>query len=122
VTLTETRPGYWQLAGELTFATATDAWLPLLDCLNQPTVQVDVSTLERVDSAGLATLVAWLAEAGRQQRSVQVVGASAQLLQLARVGGVDGILPLHWQAGGADATATSASVRGISPVTSITPA
>jgi phospholipid transport system transporter-binding protein len=122
VTLTETRPGYWLLAGELTFATATDAWLPMLDCLNQPTVQLDVSALSRVDSAGLATLVAWLAEAGRQQRTVQVLGASAQLLQLARVGGVDGILPLHWQADSPERATNMDAVDSRIPFTGTTPA
>lgn len=122
MTLTETRPGYWLLAGELTFATATDAWLPMLDCLNQPTVQLDVSALSRVDSAGLATLVAWLAEAGRQQRTVQVLGASAQLLQLARVGGVDGILPLHWQADRPERATSMDAVDSRIPFTGTTPA
>ncbi len=117
MTLTETRSGYWLLAGELTFATATDAWLPMLDCLSQPTIQLDVSALTRVDSAGLAILVAWLAEAGRQQRTVQVVGASAQLLQLARVGGVDGILPLHWQVDRTDMAANVDGVDSSIPVT-----
>ncbi len=122
MTLTETRPGYWQLAGELTFATATDAWQPLLDCLNQPTIQLDVSALTRVDSAGLATLVAWFAEAGRQQRTVQVVGASCQLSQLARVGGVDGILPLHWQAERGETASAASDGMSIPSVTRNTPA
>lgn len=98
MTLTETTPGQWQARGELTFGTSADSWQGLLDSLRGETVQLDVAGLSRVDSAGLATLVAWLAEARRRQVAVRVIGATEQLLQLARVGGVDTVLPLHWQA------------------------
>lgn len=98
MTLTETTPGQWQASGELTFSTSTDSWQGLLDSLRGENVQLDVAGLTRVDSAGLATLVAWLAEARRRQVAVRLTGANEQLLQLARVGGVDTVLPLHWQA------------------------
>ena len=112
MTLTETTPGHWLAVGELTFATCSDCWLPLQDCLssdsqagdtaagNRPPaerLQLDVSGLTRIDSAGLATLVAWLSSATCRQISVQLLGPTEQLLQLARVGGVDTVLPLHWQ-------------------------
>lgn len=96
--LTEAKPGHWLATGELTFATSADSWPRLLDCLRATAVQVDVSRLTRVDSAGLATLVAWQAEAGRRGVAVQLLGANEQLLQLARVGGIDGVLPLQWPA------------------------
>ncbi|HEX4911985.1 MAG TPA: STAS domain-containing protein [Permianibacter sp.] len=98
VTLAEVASGQWRLTGELTFATCADSWSPLLACLQGNAVKLDVAGLIRVDSAGLATLVAWLAEARRRQISVELLGANEQLLQLARVGGVDTVLPLHWQA------------------------
>ena len=97
MTLTEVANGHWRLIGELTFATSTDSWSPLLTCLQGSAVKLDVAGLIRVDSAGLATLVAWLAEARRRQISVELLGANEQLLQLARVGGVDTVLPLQWQ-------------------------
>lgn len=97
MTLTEVASGQWRLTGELTFATSADSWSPLLACLQGKTVKLDVAGLIRVDSAGLATLVAWLAEARRRQIAVELLGANEQLLQLARVGGVDTVLPLQWQ-------------------------
>lgn len=105
MTLTEVKPGHWSAVGELTFTTSGDAWQPLQACLSADGagVQLDVAGLTRVDSAGLATLVAWLAIAKNRQIGVQIVGATEQLLQLARVGGVDTVLPLQWQ------TATAAT-------------
>lgn len=96
MTLTELKPGRWQAAGELTFATCTDSWPALLASLQGSALQVDLAGLRRIDSAGLATLVAWLSEAHRRAVSVKLVAATEQVLQLARVAGVDSLLPLQW--------------------------
>ena len=97
MTLTETQTGVWQATGELTFSTSADSWEPLLAMLRGEPLRLDVTGLIRVDSAGLATLLAWFAEAQRRKVAVQLVGASEQLLQMARVSGVDTVLPLQWQ-------------------------
>jgi phospholipid transport system transporter-binding protein len=54
---------------------------------------LDLSGLDRTDSAGLAALVALLAWAHRNSLSVELASPSPQLLALARVSGVQDILP-----------------------------
>ena len=100
MTLTETQTGVWQASGELTFTTCADSWDALLATLRGSQLRLDVTGLIRVDSAGLATLLAWVGEAQQRKVAVQLVGASEQLLQMARVSGVDTVLPLQWQADG----------------------
>jgi phospholipid transport system transporter-binding protein len=57
--------GPWSLTGALTFDTVSQLWLqggPLLTAAAAATTEVDLAGVERVDSAGLALLVAWQAQ------------------------------------------------------------
>lgn len=57
-------------------------------------VAVDLSGVGRVDSAGVALLLEWVREARAHGRALVFRGMPAQLLAIARVSGVDTILPL----------------------------
>ncbi|WP_440996870.1 STAS domain-containing protein [Arhodomonas sp. SL1] len=56
---------------------------------------VDLSAVERADSAGLALLLEWVRVARAAGRQVRFRGIPRQLLAIARVSGVDAILPLE---------------------------
>ena len=56
-------------------------------------LQVDFSRVETVDSAAVAMLLGWARAAQRDKRSLQLVGLPDDLLSLARLYGVDDLLP-----------------------------
>jgi phospholipid transport system transporter-binding protein len=80
------------VSGALTFATAAealDAARRQLDGGRQ--VNLDLAGLSQVDSAGLATVLALLAHARSQGKTLSVTHAPAGLQALARVSGVDSL-------------------------------
>lgn len=96
MTLTPEQDGLLKLDGELGFATVEEIWDALLQ-QEQKQVKLDLSKVHRIDSAGVATLVAFMAHAKEQGIEVKMTGASSQLLSMARVSGVDTMLPLSWK-------------------------
>ncbi len=86
-------PGQFSLAGELSFESVPG----LLDAGEQlflagGEVRLDLSQLERSDSAGLALLVNWLRQARDRQCRLSFQQVPEQLLRLARVSGADQLL------------------------------
>lgn len=63
-------------------------------------IRLDLGGVTRADSAGLALLIEWLRVARRNHASIEIRNMPAQLRAIARVSGLDAILP----AGGADET------------------
>ncbi len=57
-------------------------------------LRLDLSGVTRADSAGLALLIEWLRIARRQRTEVEYRHVPPQLLAIARVGGVEALLPL----------------------------
>lgn len=89
--------GHLQVEGELSFATAPHWWPRLTAAIaGGRQLDLDLSAVSRVDSAGLALLVSLLAEARSRQVSIALHGVQPQLLQLARVSGVEALLPIEW--------------------------
>jgi len=98
-------PGTFQLAagaeghltaqGPLTFATARQARelgrRALADSSAAP-LQVDLSGVSPTDSAGLAVLIDWLAEARRAQRSLRYRDLPGGLSALARISELEELL------------------------------
>ncbi|GAA5784116.1 hypothetical protein GCM10007860_13690 [Chitiniphilus shinanonensis] len=79
------------LSGELTLETAARR-------LDEPAiageaVTLDLSGVGRADSAALGLLLAWQRRAQAAGTRLSIVGAPEGLLQLARVYGVDQLLP-----------------------------
>ncbi|WP_255210709.1 STAS domain-containing protein [Methylogaea oryzae] len=57
-------------------------------------MELDLSGVRRADSAGLALLVEWLAQANRLNRQLDFRHVPDQILRMAKVGGLEDILSL----------------------------
>lgn len=87
--------GHFRLAGVLSFATVPGLWQQTRGLFaGQAAVKIDLRGVERSDSAGLALLVEWMREAERHKTRLQFVNMPSQMLAIARVSGLDHILPL----------------------------
>lgn len=88
--------GHFELAGELSFATVPRIYQQGDTLLGsqEMTLVLDLSRVERTDSAGLALLVEWLRRARRQNKELRFRSIPAQLLAIAKASGVDAVLPL----------------------------
>ncbi len=86
-------PGNFSLVGELSFETVPGL-VSAGEQLFQSTGEVllDLSRLERSDSAGLALLVNWLRQARHKQCKLSFRQVPEQLMRLARVSAVDQLL------------------------------
>lgn len=87
--------GRFALRGDLGFDNA----VPLLeDGLRRfgdaGSVEVDLAGVTHADSAGVAVLIEWVAAARRAGRELRYTDVPAQVLAIARLGGVDGFLPV----------------------------
>jgi phospholipid transport system transporter-binding protein len=86
--------GAFVLKGELTFDTVpeiyreTTRWLPQDDRFRS----VDLSSVERVDSAGLSLLLDWQSSAQLRQRLLQFDNPPLELVRLAALCGADALL------------------------------
>ena len=81
------------VSGTLSFATAAAALAALNTALGQGgRHQLDLAGVRNCDSAGLACVLAALAAAAEQGRSVRVLNAPAGMLALAQVSGVAPLL------------------------------
>lgn len=80
--------------GELIFATARRARAQGLAVLRAAArnFTIDCAAIARADSAGLAVLLDWLAEARRAGRSLRYEQLPPELLGLARISAVDELL------------------------------
>jgi phospholipid transport system transporter-binding protein len=67
--------------------------LPLLRSQADPAVQVDASGLQQFDSSALAVLLEFRREALALGKRFEVLGLPARLANLARLYGIDGLLP-----------------------------
>ena len=87
--------GDWQLEGELDYYTVPDVLArSARRVAGEGAIRVDLKGVTRADSAGLALLLAWLRDAERAGRSISFVNVPAQLQSIARVCGLEEILPL----------------------------
>lgn len=90
--------GGLRLDGELGFATARSLWQEADDYLPATgAVTIDLGGVTRADSAGVALLIHWTRIQRDHGGVVEFVNIPAQMRSIARVSGVDGILPLSDQ-------------------------
>jgi phospholipid transport system transporter-binding protein len=81
--------GGWAVSGALVMASAAAAYREGLRLRRQCAGRVvDLSALQSIDSAGIAVLLAWIADARQHGEGLRVVGLSTAGQALARVGGV----------------------------------
>ena len=83
-----------EVSGPLVFATARRARESGLAALRAAAgaLVIDCGALGQADSAGLAVLLDWLAEARRAQRQLRFEHLPQELLRLARISAVDAML------------------------------
>lgn len=86
--------GRAEVRGRLVFATARHAREVGLAALRDATdaLVIDCEAVDQTDSAGLAVLLDWLAEARRAGRRLRFENLPENLLRLARISAVDGLL------------------------------
>lgn len=83
------------VSGELDFTTVTRLNGEALKLLEESdTIRVDLHGIVRSDSAGLALLVEWMRAARRLDKPIQFLNIPQQMLAIARVSGLDEVLPL----------------------------
>ncbi|OOZ40916.1 hypothetical protein BOW53_05890 [Solemya pervernicosa gill symbiont] len=59
-------------------------------------VTVDLREVEKADSAGLALLIDWMRQAKQHEHEIEYVNIPQQMMAIARVSGLDKVLPLTW--------------------------
>ena len=85
-----------QIHGELSFASVPALWEQWKEVSSgQAQLDVDLSGVQRSDSAGLALLVSCVRQARQTGQVVRFLNIPAQMLAIARVSGLDEVLPLH---------------------------
>ncbi len=86
--------GSYRLEAPLTFATVPVLRQPGLERIAAAsgTLQIDLRSVAASDSAGLALLIDWLAEAQAQQRTLRYVHAPDSLRALARLSEVESLI------------------------------
>jgi len=85
--------GRFAVQGELTFASAPEMLKTSTRLFQgQASIHMDLSGVCRADSAGLALLIGWRAQAGREKRALDFYAIPEQILAMARVNGVESML------------------------------
>jgi phospholipid transport system transporter-binding protein len=88
------RAGHFRLCGDVGFASARTLWEEgRREFAAVESIVVDLSAVDRVDSAGVALLVSWVRDTRGRGAAIRFVNMPAQILDIARVCGVDVILP-----------------------------
>jgi phospholipid transport system transporter-binding protein len=88
--------GGFRVVGELVFDTVPGLLAQgraLFDD-GAPGLEIDFSGVTRADSAGLALLIGWMRIAHRRHRNIVFRNVPEQMLAIARVSGIEAILPL----------------------------
>lgn len=92
----ESRDGRVEIHGDLSFASVPLLWEQHREVFSRPgALDIDLSHVERSDSAGLALLMECLRQAAETGASVRFFNIPAQMLAIARVSSLDDVLPLH---------------------------
>ena len=88
--------GRVEIHGELNFASVALLWNTSRQRLHEgDALDIDLSHVERSDSAGLALLVECLRDARQSGKTIRFFNIPAQMLAIARVSGLDEVLPLQ---------------------------
>jgi phospholipid transport system transporter-binding protein len=102
ISLDPNDPDLLRVNGELSFATVPrllESGAALLAGRRAP-VLLDLGGVTRADSAGLALLVEWLRVARGLRTDILYRNVPPQMLAIARVSGLDGVLPVADVKGG----------------------
>lgn len=87
--------GNFLLSGMLTFDTAPPAWRASSALLNGGgDLTLDLQGVTHTDSAGLALLIEWMRGARRRNKRITFKNIPTQMLAIAKVSGLERILPI----------------------------
>lgn len=88
--------GSFKISGELTFATTNQVLAQSRELFAQADgpIEVDLGSVERVDSAGLALLIEWMRTARTQGKEIRFFDLPDQMMAIAAASDLDSILPL----------------------------
>jgi phospholipid transport system transporter-binding protein len=84
--------GTLRLRGAISFTNAAQAFASPPQALKRDALDIDLAALENADSATLAVLIAWSADARRRGARLRYLRAPQGLRNLARLTEVDGLL------------------------------
>ncbi len=94
--ITQASGGRLAINGELTFASVPALWERCCSRFSgSAELDIDLSGVQRSDSAGLALLVECVRQAHQTGKSIRFFNIPAQMLAIARVSSLDQVLPLH---------------------------
>jgi len=91
--ITRSGEGRYEISGELTFSTVPDVGRTALGEIADTPVQVDLAGITRVDSAGIALLIELIRRVRKRGGDISLTHAPPQLMAIARVSGLDTVLP-----------------------------
>lgn len=87
--------GRLQVSGELSLRTVPHLLAPARELIDsRERVDIDLGGVSHADSAGVALLVEWMREARQAGKEIRFLNIPRQMLAIARVSSLDGILPL----------------------------
>ncbi len=89
--------GHYILKGQLNFKSVPVLWKQHQSTLftdDSNILDIDLSSLERSDSSGLALLVEWYREAEQEGKQITFFNLPAQMYEIACIRGLNEILPL----------------------------
>ena len=88
--------GVIHVSGELNAASVPQLLVEALPLFQQSgqLVNIDLSDVSRADSSGLALLLDWMRSARQRQQQLSFRRLPPQMLEMARVSGIETLLPL----------------------------
>jgi phospholipid transport system transporter-binding protein len=95
----ETFPNKISLTGFLIFDTVLPIYqsgLGYLATYSFPELEIDLSQVEKSDSSGLSLLLGWMRAAKQKKINLHFTNVPRYLLDVARVCGIDNILPITY--------------------------
>lgn len=87
-----TAPGRLAARGELGYATAAEALAAGLRMIDGQDCAIDLAQVTEGDSAGLAVLIEWLAQANARKVALRYENLPAQIAAIARISDVDELI------------------------------
>jgi phospholipid transport system transporter-binding protein len=94
--------GHYILKGQLNFNSVPVLWKQHQSALftdDSNNLDIDLSSLERSDSSGLALLVEWYREAEQEGKQITFFNLPTQMYEIACISGLNEILPLSLKDG-----------------------
>jgi phospholipid transport system transporter-binding protein len=92
----ERAEGGYRVVGELSFATVPELQGESAALLvGSGDIEIDLSGVQRSDSAGLALVLEWMREAQGRGSALKLRNLPEQMRALARLSGLEGLLPVE---------------------------